>query len=104
MRRFIPGLGVANLFFKFFGSEMGLIQSGSGRVEGWLIFSAHCGIMVAADMKLLQFLVDSFIATFGITRPGPEKQRTVALALGGFLLVFFGGFAGLIAWMLFAKH
>ncbi len=51
-------------------------------------------------MKVLYFLVDSFVATFGITKPGPEKQRTVALALGGFLLVFFAGFIGLIAWML----
>jgi hypothetical protein len=55
-------------------------------------------------MRVLQFLVESFIATFGITRPGPEKERTVALALGGFLLVFFSGFVSLIVWMLFAKH
>jgi hypothetical protein len=60
--------------------------------------------MVAADMRVLQFLVESFIAVFGITRPGPEKERTVALALGGFLLVFFSGFVSLIVWMLFAKH
>jgi hypothetical protein len=60
--------------------------------------------MVSAVMKVLEFLVESFIATFGITRPGPEKQRTVALALGGFLLVFFTGFISLIVWMLFAKH
>ena len=52
-------------------------------------------------MKVLYFLVDSFIATFGITRPRPEQQRTVALALGGFLLVFFSCLFGLIFWMLF---
>ena len=40
-------------------------------------------------MKLLNFLVESFIGAFGITRPKPEQQRTVALALGGFLLVSF---------------
>ena len=42
-------------------------------------------------MKLLNFLVESFVGAFGITKPKPEQQRTVALALGGFLLVFFAG-------------
>ncbi|HTZ60789.1 MAG TPA: hypothetical protein VMB49_21920 [Acidobacteriaceae bacterium] len=52
-------------------------------------------------MRLLNFLVESFIATFGITRPRPEQQRTVALALGGFLLLFLAGLLSLIVWMLF---
>jgi hypothetical protein len=52
-------------------------------------------------MKLLYFLVESFIATFGITKPRPEQERTVALALGGFLLLFFTALASLIVWMLF---
>jgi hypothetical protein len=52
-------------------------------------------------MKVLMFLMESFIGAFGITRPKPEQQRTVALVLGGFLLLFFGGLIGLIAWMLF---
>jgi hypothetical protein len=56
---------------------------------------------IGAAMKLLNFLVESFIATFGITRPKPEQQRTVALALGGFLLVFFASLISLIVWMLF---
>lgn len=56
---------------------------------------------IGAAMKLLNFLVESFIATFGITRPKPEQQRTVALALGGFLLVFFAALISLIVWMLF---
>jgi hypothetical protein len=51
-------------------------------------------------MKLLNFLVESFVATFGITKPRPEQQRTVAFALGGFLLLFFTGLISLIAWML----
>ena len=50
---------------------------------------------------MLYFLVDSFVATFGITRPRPEQERTVALALGGFLLLFFSSLFGLIFWMLF---
>ncbi len=57
---------------------------------------------IGAAMKLLNFLVESFIATFGITRPKPEQQRTVALALGGFLLVFFAALISLIVWMLFS--
>jgi NhaP-type Na+/H+ or K+/H+ antiporter len=55
-------------------------------------------------MKLLYFLVESFIGGFGITRPKPEQERTVALALGGFLLVFFTALIGLILWMLFGQH
>jgi hypothetical protein len=51
-------------------------------------------------MKFLNFLVESFIAAFGITKPKPEQQRTVALALGGFLLLFFAGLFSLIVWML----
>jgi hypothetical protein len=52
-------------------------------------------------MKLLNFLVESFISAFGITRPKPEQQRTVALALGGFLLLLFAALISLITWMLF---
>ena len=52
-------------------------------------------------MKLLIFLVESFVGAFGITKPKPEQQRTVALALGGFLLIFFAALASLILWMLF---
>ena len=51
-------------------------------------------------MKLLMFLMESFIGAFGITRPKPEQQRTVALVLGGFLLLFFAGLISLIVWML----
>lgn len=55
-------------------------------------------------MRLLNFLVESFIAAFGITRPKPEQQRTVALTLGGFLLVFFAALISLIAWMLLSNQ
>jgi len=69
------------------------------------------GIMLAAArhprptnsrdaMKVLIFLMESFIGAFGITKPKPEQQRTVALLLGGFLLLFFAGLISLIAWML----
>jgi hypothetical protein len=55
-------------------------------------------------MRLLNFLVESFVGAFGITKPKPEQQRTVALALGGFLLVFFVALFSLISWMLFGGH
>jgi hypothetical protein len=55
-------------------------------------------------MKLLNFLMESFIGAFGITRPKPEQQRAVAWALGGFLLVFFTALISLILWMLFGQH
>ena len=52
-------------------------------------------------MKLLNFLVESFVNGFGITRPKPEQQRAVALALGGFLLAFFTLVICLMVWMFF---
>jgi NhaP-type Na+/H+ or K+/H+ antiporter len=55
-------------------------------------------------MKLLYFLVESFVGAFGITKPKPEQQRTVALTLGGFLLIFFTALISLIVWMLFGQH
>jgi uncharacterized protein involved in exopolysaccharide biosynthesis len=53
-------------------------------------------------MRLLYFLVESFVNGFGITRPKPEQQRTVALTLGGFLLFFFVSLFAAILWMLFS--
>jgi hypothetical protein len=37
-------------------------------------------------MKLLAWLTETFIATFGITRPRPEQQRTAQIIIGGSLL------------------
>jgi hypothetical protein len=37
-------------------------------------------------LRFLNFLVEVFIAGFGITRPAEDKRRQVALVLGGFLL------------------
>lgn len=45
-------------------------------------------------MRLLNYLSEVFIGTFGITRPAPEKERQVSMALGGFILLcLLGGFA-----------
>jgi hypothetical protein len=51
-------------------------------------------------MKLLNFLVETFVNAFGITRPKPQQQRVVAFALGGFLLLFFAAVFALTVWML----
>ena len=37
-------------------------------------------------MKLLAWLTEIFIATFGITHPRPEQQRLANLLIGGILL------------------
>jgi len=66
--------------------------------------AAAAGGDTERHMKLLNFLVESFVGAFGITRPKPEQQRTVALALGGFLLVFFTALISLILWMLFGQQ
>jgi hypothetical protein len=57
--------------------------------------------LTSESMRLLNFLVESFVGAFGITKPRPEQERMVALALGGFLLLFFVVLATLILWMLF---
>jgi multisubunit Na+/H+ antiporter MnhC subunit len=37
-------------------------------------------------VKLLAYLTETFIATFGITRPQPEQERLANFLIGGFLL------------------
>lgn len=37
-------------------------------------------------MKLLEWLTETFIATFGITHPRPEQQRMANIIIGGLLL------------------
>jgi hypothetical protein len=125
-RGLIPGFGVADFPLQLFGGEMRLLkgfssgvgQVGAGRLRCFLISQTvppQSGLMVSVaavtaggdtgrHMKLLNFLVESFIGAFGITRPKAEQQRTVAWALGGFLLVFFTSLISLILWMLFGQH
>ncbi len=55
-------------------------------------------------MKLLYFLTEAFIAAFGITRPDPRQQRTVALVLGGFLLLAGLGAVSLVGFFLWQMH
>jgi hypothetical protein len=51
-------------------------------------------------MKILAWLLETFIATFGITRPRPEQERTAQLLIGGFLLVCIVGVAALTIFLL----
>ena len=39
-------------------------------------------------MRLLAYLTEGFINTFGITKPTPEQEPVVNLVIGGFLLAF----------------
>lgn len=38
-------------------------------------------------MRLLDYLAEVFIGTFGITQPKPESRRQISLVLGGFILL-----------------
>jgi hypothetical protein len=53
-------------------------------------------------MKLLAWLTETFIATFGITHPSPEQQRTANLIIGGLLLAVLIAVFGVIGFLIFA--
>jgi hypothetical protein len=55
-------------------------------------------------MKLLAWLTETFIQTFGITRPRPEQQRTAQLILGGFLLAFLLVVASVMVFLVYEIH
>jgi uncharacterized protein involved in exopolysaccharide biosynthesis len=55
-------------------------------------------------MKLLAWLTETFIQTFGITRPRPEQEKTAQLVLGGFLLAFILGVAAVMAFLVYEIH
>lgn len=51
-------------------------------------------------MKILEWLTDAFINTFGITPPRPDQRRLANLAIGGFLLGFILFVTGVTAFLL----
>ncbi|HEX3663250.1 MAG TPA: hypothetical protein VHU89_17565 [Acidobacteriaceae bacterium] len=55
-------------------------------------------------MKLLAWLTETFIQTFGITRPRPEQQRTAQMVLGGFLLTFFLVVVAVMVFLVYEIH
>ena len=52
-------------------------------------------------MKLLAWLTESFIATFGITHPRPEQERVANVLIGGFLLVVILGAFGAVGLLVY---
>lgn len=53
-------------------------------------------------MKLLAFLTETFINTFGITRPRPEQEKNANLVIGGFLLVIILLAFGIVGCLVYA--
>ena len=53
-------------------------------------------------LKLLSWLTETFIATFGITHPRPEQQRVANLLIGGLLLLVMLVVFGVIGFLVFA--
>ena len=52
-------------------------------------------------MKILAWLTETFIATFGITRPRPEQARTANLIIGGLVLTIIVGVFGVVGFMVY---
>lgn len=52
-------------------------------------------------MKLLAWITELFIETFGITRPKPDQQRMTNLVIGGFLLAFAAIALGVVGFLVF---
>jgi hypothetical protein len=55
-------------------------------------------------VKILAWLLETFINTFGITRPRPEQERTAQLLIGGFLLACILVVAGVTIFLLIEIH
>jgi hypothetical protein len=56
------------------------------------------------EMKLLAWLTETFIQTFGITRPRPDQEKKAQLVLGGFLLAIILGVAAVMAFLVYEIH
>ena len=52
-------------------------------------------------MKILAYLTETSIGTFGITRPRPEQEKLANLVIGGFLLVFMVGVFGVVGFLVY---
>jgi hypothetical protein len=55
-------------------------------------------------MRLLAFIAEGFINTFGITRPKPEQEKLAHLIIGGILLTVIAGAFLAVGLMVFAIH
>jgi hypothetical protein len=52
-------------------------------------------------MRLLAWLTETFIATFGITHPPPEQERAANLIIGGLLLAFIIAVFSIVGFLVF---
>jgi hypothetical protein len=55
-------------------------------------------------MRLLDFLAQVFINTFGITQPAPAQRRLVSMALGGLILAVFILVLSVMTFLLYQRH
>ncbi len=55
-------------------------------------------------MRLLDFLAQVFINTFGITQPAPGQRRLVSLVLGGLILAVFLVAISVMGFLVFEVH
>ncbi|HTX40396.1 MAG TPA: hypothetical protein VMD25_01110 [Acidobacteriaceae bacterium] len=55
-------------------------------------------------MKVLAWLTEIFLNTFGITRPRPEQERTAQIVIGGFLLAVLLVIASLVGFFVLHEH
>ncbi len=55
-------------------------------------------------MRLLDFLAQAFISTFGITQPAPEQRKLVSLVLGGLILAVFLVAVSVMGFLVFEVH
>ncbi len=55
-------------------------------------------------MRLLDFLAQVFINTFGITQPAPGQRKLVSLVLGGLILTVFVVALSVLGFLLYELH
>jgi hypothetical protein len=55
-------------------------------------------------MRLLDFLAQVFINTFGITQPAPSQRRMVSMVLGGLILAVFVIVLSLMSFLLYQRR
>jgi len=55
-------------------------------------------------LRLLDFLANAFINTFGITQPKPEQRRLISLVLGGLILTVSVVAVSVVGFMVYELH
>jgi hypothetical protein len=55
-------------------------------------------------MRILDFLAQVFINTFGITQPAPGQRKLVSLVLGGMILAVFVIALSVVGFLTYELH